>query len=62
MEELKIVAITASYGKTSIKNFVSQILAKKFNVYATPRSINTLGGIMGDVNNSLPEDTEIYVL
>jgi len=61
MKKLQIVAITGSYGKTSIKNFVAQILAKKFNVYATPRSINTLGGIMGDVNNSLPEDTEIYV-
>jgi len=61
MKKLQIVAITGSYGKTSIKNFVAQILARKFNVYATPRSINTLGGIMGDINNSLPEDTEIYV-
>lgn len=61
MKELQIVAITGSYGKTSIKNFVAQILSRKFNVYATPRSINTLGGIMSDVNNSLPEDTEIYV-
>ena len=61
MKDLQIVAITGSYGKTSIKNFVAQILSKKFKVYATPRSVNTLGGIMGDVNNSLPEDTEIYV-
>ncbi|MEA2072022.1 MAG: UDP-N-acetylmuramoyl-tripeptide--D-alanyl-D-alanine ligase [Campylobacterota bacterium] len=61
MKELQTIAITGSYGKTSIKNFVAQILQKKFNVYATPRSINTLGGIMGDINNSLPEDTEIYV-
>jgi len=61
MKDLQIIAITGSYGKTSIKNFVAQILSKKFNVYATPRSVNTLGGIMGDVNNSLPEDTEIYV-
>lgn len=61
MDKLKIIAITGSYGKTSIKNFVAQILSKKFNVYATPRSINTLGGIMGDINNSLPLDTEIYV-
>ena len=42
MSELKIIAITGSYGKTSIKNFVAQILGKKYNVYATPRSINTL--------------------
>jgi len=61
MDKLQIVAITGSYGKTSIKNFVAQILSKKFRVYATPRSVNTLGGIMGDINNSLPSDTEIYV-
>ena len=61
MKDLQIIAITGSYGKTSIKNFVAQILSKKFKVYATPRSVNTLGGIMGDVNNALPEDTEIYV-
>ena len=61
LEDLEIVAITGSYGKTSIKNFVAQILANKYRVYATPRSVNTLGGIVADVNNALPEDTEIYV-
>ena len=61
MKDLQVVCITGSYGKTSIKNFVAQILATKYRVYATPRSVNTLGGIMGDVNNNLPQDTEIYV-
>ena len=61
MKDLEVIAITGSYGKTSIKNFVAQILSKKYKVYATPRSVNTLGGIMGDINNSLPEDTEVYV-
>jgi UDP-N-acetylmuramoyl-tripeptide--D-alanyl-D-alanine ligase len=61
MRELQVVAITGSYGKTSIKNFLAEILSEKYRVYATPRSVNTLGGIMADVNNSLPEDTEIYV-
>lgn len=61
MKELQIICITGSYGKTSIKNFVAQILSKKFKVYATPRSVNTIGGIAGDVNSSLPSDTEIYV-
>ena len=61
MKDLQIIAITGSYGKTSIKNFVAQILSSKFNVYATPRSVNTLGGIMADINNSLAEDTEIYI-
>jgi len=61
MRDLQIVAITGSYGKTSIKNFVAQILSTKFKVHATPRSVNTLGGIVSDINNNLQADTEIYV-
>lgn len=58
---LQIVCITGSYGKTSIKNFVAGVLAKKYKVYATPRSVNTIGGIVRDVNEFLPLDTEVYV-
>ncbi|MEA3352332.1 MAG: UDP-N-acetylmuramoyl-tripeptide--D-alanyl-D-alanine ligase [Campylobacterota bacterium] len=58
---LQIVAITASYGKTSIKNYLSQVLSTKFKCYMTPRSINTIAGIVKDVNNDLPRDTEIYI-
>ncbi|MFT7005138.1 MAG: UDP-N-acetylmuramoyl-tripeptide--D-alanyl-D-alanine ligase [Sulfurimonas sp.] len=61
IKNLQIVCITGSYGKTSIKNFVSEILSKKYRVYSTPRSVNTLGGIIRDINESLPSDTEIYV-
>ncbi len=61
MKNLQIIAITGSYGKTSIKNFIAEILSKKYKVYATPRSINTIGGIIADINNSLPEDSEVYV-
>ncbi len=58
---LQTVAITASYGKTSIKNYLYQVLNKKFNVYMTPRSVNTIGGIVKDVNDDLPMGTEIYI-
>lgn len=61
MKNLQIVCITGSYGKTSMKNFIAQMLAAKYKVYATPRSINTIGGIIRDVNESLPDDTEVYV-
>ena len=61
MADLQIIAITGSYGKTSIKNFIAQMLAHKYNVYATPRSVNTLGGIVADINNNLPADTQIYI-
>ena len=58
---LQIVCITGSYGKTSIKNFVASILATKYKVYATPRSVNTIAGIIRDINESLPSDTQVYV-
>jgi len=61
MPDLKIVAITASYGKTSIKNYLHQVLRNKFNAYKTPRSVNTIGGIVLDVNRDLPLDTQIYI-
>ncbi|MEA2111132.1 MAG: Mur ligase family protein [Campylobacterota bacterium] len=61
IKDLQIIAITGSYGKTSMKNFMAEILSKHAKVYATPRSINTIGGIIRDVNESLPQDTEIYI-
>lgn len=61
IKDLRIIAITGSYGKTSIKNFTAEILSKKYKVYSTPRSVNTIGGIVKDVNESLPLDTEIYI-
>jgi len=61
IRDLQIIAITASFGKTSIKNYLYQVLSKKFNVYMTPRSVNTIGGIVKDVNSDLPLDTEIYI-
>ncbi|HEY9130006.1 MAG TPA: UDP-N-acetylmuramoyl-tripeptide--D-alanyl-D-alanine ligase [Sulfurovum sp.] len=62
MEDLIVVGITASYGKTSIKNYIEHLLKVKYKTYATPRSVNTLGGVMKDINDDLPDDTEVYVV
>ncbi len=62
MEDLIVVGITASYGKTSIKNYIAHLLKVKYKTYATPRSVNTLGGVMKDVNDDLPADTQVYVV
>ncbi len=57
-----VIAITASYGKTSIKNFLSQLLSRKFNIHYTPKSVNTTVGIIQDINSNLKENTEIYIV
>lgn len=61
MPNLIIIEITASYGKTSIKNFLYQILESEFKCYKTPRSVNTLMGLVKDINENLNSDTQIYI-
>jgi UDP-N-acetylmuramoyl-tripeptide--D-alanyl-D-alanine ligase len=61
MKDLRIVAITGSYGKTSMKNFLYEILSTYTKTYMTPRSVNTLGGIVKDINSDLPDDTQVYI-
>ncbi|MCI5633123.1 UDP-N-acetylmuramoyl-tripeptide--D-alanyl-D-alanine ligase [Helicobacter sp.] len=62
MPNLTIIAITGSYGKTSLKNFLTQILQDGFKVYSTPRSVNTLTGIIADINQNLSPITDVYVV
>ncbi|PAF53742.1 UDP-MurNac-pentapeptide presynthetase MurF [Helicobacter sp. 13S00482-2] len=62
MASLRIIAVTGSFGKTSIKNFLYQILQNKYTIYATPRSVNTFKGIIDDINKNLDFGTDIYVV
>jgi UDP-N-acetylmuramoyl-tripeptide--D-alanyl-D-alanine ligase len=59
---LTVIALTASYGKTSIKEFLRQMLSPRFSVYATPGNVNTDLGICADINDKLPDETEIYIV
>lgn len=62
MSHCKIILITASYGKTSIKNYLTQILKTRYMVHSTPRSVNTLVGIIADINTQLDSRNEFYVV
>lgn len=46
------IAITGSYGKTSTKNFLSEILCSKYNTIHSPKSYNTPMGLSKFINNS----------
>ncbi|CAD7286808.1 UDP-N-acetylmuramoyl-tripeptide--D-alanyl-D-alanine ligase [Campylobacter majalis] len=60
-KNLVIILITASYGKTSIKNFIYELIKDDFIAYKTPRSVNTLVGLIKDINENITPDTQIYV-
>lgn len=58
---LKIIGITGSYGKTSMKAVLAAILSEKFSVVQTPDSVNTPVGIARVILRQLRADTEIFI-
>ena len=58
---LKIVGITGSYGKTSCKNILSEILNVKYNALPTPKNLNTFNGLIMTVNNHMDKFTDIFI-
>lgn len=60
-KNLTIILITASFGKTSIKNFLYELVSEDFKAYKSPRSVNTLMGIVKDINENLPHDAQLYI-
>ena len=61
MSNLKIIGITGSYGKTSSKNILSDILNIKYNALPTPRNLNTFNGLLMTINNNLDKFTDIFI-
>jgi len=61
-DKLHIVGITGSYGKTSTKFIMAEILEQKFKVMKTPESYNTPMGISKVINNMLNDDYEAFVV
>lgn len=59
---LRVIGITGSYGKTSTKFILAEILKQQYNVLATPSSYNTPMGICLVVNNKLKPEHQILVL
>lgn len=59
---LTVIGITGSYGKTSVKFIVAEILRQRFNVLATPSSYNTPMGICTVINNKLRPEHQVLVL
>lgn len=60
-EDLTVIGITGSFGKTSTKFIVGTILSSKFNVLNTPESYNTPMGLSKVINNSLNDKHDVFV-
>lgn len=55
------IGITGSYGKTSAKNILNEMLKSGYSVCATPENYNTPLGIALTVNNELLDDDTAFI-
>ena len=58
----KKIAITGSFGKTSTKHILYQLLKQEFDVCVTPKSFNTPMGICKTILQDLKETDDFFVV
>ena len=61
MPDLKIIGVTGSYGKTSVKYYLQTLLQEKYNVLVTPGNFNTPLGVTKTVREYLKPTHEIFI-
>lgn len=61
-DNLTVVGITGSYGKTSVKTFLHALLSVKFNTLMTPGNFNTTLGVVRTVREQLRPSHEVFLV
>lgn len=61
LSNLDVIGITGSYGKTSSKNILNDILNCKYNCISTPRNLNTPYGLIMTINNDIDKFDELFI-
>jgi len=57
----RVVAVTGSYGKTSTKEHIRDLLGDRYVVVASPASFNNRLGLARAINEHLQPGTEVFV-
>ncbi len=58
----KVIGITGSYGKTTTKHIVAELLAVRYRVLKTPAGVNTTMGITRVIREELKDEHELFVV
>jgi UDP-N-acetylmuramoyl-tripeptide--D-alanyl-D-alanine ligase len=61
MPNLKIIGVTGSYGKTSMKFYLQTLLQDRYNILVTPGNFNTPLGVTRTVREHLKPNHEIFI-
>jgi len=57
----EVIGITGSYGKTSSKNILNDIISVKYNTLPTPKNYNTQYGLIITINNYLNKFHDFFI-
>lgn len=60
-DDLYVIGITGSFGKTSVKHYLHAILREKYAVCMTPESFNTPMGATLTIKNDLKNIDDIFI-
>ena len=58
----RVVGITGSYGKTSTKYIVADLLGSSYRVFKTPAGVNTTMGITRVIREDLRDDPQYFIV
>lgn len=61
LNNMDVIGVTGSYGKTSTKYAVSTLLSQVYNTYMTPGSYNTTMGVVKTVNQNINSTHQKFV-
>ena len=61
LSHMKVVAVTGSYGKTSTKNIISDILNVRYMAFPTPQNFNTNYGLIRTINEYIDKYNDYFI-
>jgi UDP-N-acetylmuramoyl-tripeptide--D-alanyl-D-alanine ligase len=61
IRNVKVIGITGSYGKTSCKNIIYDMLSSLLNISKTPKSFNNKVGIVKSIRECVDKEDDYFV-
>lgn len=61
MNDIKVVGITGSFGKTSTKHYLHRILSEHYDVLMTPGSFNTPMGVIRTIREMMKPYNQVFI-